>query len=193
MTKEIFLMKTVLVWCHGGCFGGGDFSYDVQLRKAIGDAGYQVCSVDFTKSYPMALADIDKIVTYYELDGYRVILGGISSGGLLAHLAANSRQLPAVLIAPVLGPYKRHNILDSSQQKLQLSFFGNMETMFGVEQLAQEEPNNTRLIIYGKGDVRAPDIYFKMWQAQLHEIDASHSELCQHPPVDIIIQWIQSI
>jgi hypothetical protein len=162
------------------------------LRKVIGDTGCLVYSVDFTKSYPMALADINTVILYYELEGYRIILGGVSSGGLLAHLVANRRQLPALLIAPVLGPHTRHHILDASQQKLQLSFFNDMETMLKVEQLAQGAPNNDRLIIYGKGDIRAPAIHFRDWPVQLHEVDASHSNLCQHPPMEVIIKWINT-
>ena len=201
-TDIIFVEMIVLVWCHGGCFGGGQASYDAHLRAVIQSHGCLVHSVHFTKSYDQAIKDINEVVTNYGLQGYRVILGGISSGGLLAHQVANERHLPALLIAPVLAPYTRHyapDVLTHAQRKLQLSFFGNMDVMLHAERIALKKPNSNRCVIYGKGDCRAPEIHFSRWAAardkdiRLFEISASHSQLCQNPPTDIVLSWLSDM
>lgn len=193
---------TILVWCHGGCFGGGQVLYDAQLRKTVKANGYEVTAVDFTKSYPVALTEIAAAATYHMQQGYRVIMGGISSGGMLAHMVANQLKLPALLIAPVLGPYSRHDapgVLTDSQRELQLSFFGDMDTMFKAEQEALAAPNSHRCIIYGRNDGRAPEDNFIGWtnlrplRVELYEVEASHSKLCQHPPLDNVITCLSII
>ena len=193
---------SVLVWCHGGCFGGGQATYDAHLRAVVSDHGCKVHSVDFTKSYEQALKDIDDVVAYYAQQGYQVIMGGISSGGLLAHQVANRHHLPALLIAPVLAPYTRHSapdVLTDAQRMLQLSFFTTMENMLRAEKDALKKPNSSRCVIYGKGDQRAPEINFMRWSAardkdiRLFGLDASHNTLCQNPPMYIVLMWLSNL
>ena len=193
------VMSKVLVWCHGGCFGGGGANYDAPLRAAIEASGCAVHSVEFTKSYEQALVDISIVAAHYESQGHQVLMGGISSGGLLAHQVANQRHLPALLIAPVLAPHARHHTLNAAERALQLSFFGDMVKMRLAEEEAQKGPNNGRCIIYGKGDSRAPEVYFLAWAEtscetgiSYHEMPLSHIELCKRPPLDIVIQWIST-
>lgn len=194
--------KSVLVWCHGGCFGGGKVSYDAALRRIVKNNGVEVSAVDFTKLYPNALTEIVDVAKYYMKRDYLVIMGGISSGGLLAHTVANQLYLPALLIAPVLAPHSRHNahgVLTDSQRDLQLLFFGDMDTMLKAEHEALSFPNNIRYIMYGKNDSRAPEVNFIRWadhhpsRVKLYEVDASHNDLCQYPPLDVVVSWMNML
>lgn len=180
-------MSRTLIWCHGGCFSGGSIEYDKELREFLIDNNIcKVIPVNFSlHSWNEALLDIT-----WAVDTFcgTVILGGVSSGALLAHAAANCLKLPAILICPVIKPATRHTSLPKDLQAKQLAFFQDIEYMQFIED-SITPPNNARYILYGKKDDRAPSSAFQSW-LELNNVvsdalDQGH-EICNKPPCELI-------
>lgn len=177
-----------MLWCHGGCFGGGSIEYDKELRTYL--AVNNICKVvpvDFCLTdWKIAFTDIMTAIEKHEDE--ILILGGISSGGLLAHIVANWFHLPALLICPVLNPATRHDTLPSDLQAKQLQFFHTINMMKRVETMV-ETPNNKRYILYGKHDTRAVSTPFESWLhldiVRADCVDRGH-DICSNTPNTLI-------
>ena len=195
--------KNILIWCHGGCFGGGLPSYDIKLRDFIKKQGWKVHSVDFNvNDYNSAIKDISLAVRSITriYTNSNVILGGISSGALFAHVIANEFDIPAILVCPVIKPLKRHESLPEKFQKLQLKSFHDFDKMSDIETLAIAPPSNSRFIIYGVKDTRAPFQAYAHWlnekNATIHTTAVGCSgghEICHNPPLEIFFKGLTSL
>lgn len=180
-------MTRTLVWCHGGCFSGGSVEYDKELRNYLDVHGIcKVIPVDFSlRNWPEAITDITRAVGLIKGP---VALGGVSSGALLAHAAANLLNLPAILICPVIKPAGRHASLPIDLQQRQLAFFGTLEYMQHIEDSILQ-PNNRRYVLYGCRDARAPKSAFESWlnldNVISDALDQGH-EICNSPPCELI-------
>lgn len=184
-----------VIWCHGGCFGGGSRKYDKPARDMLTKNGYDVINPDFPTDKGMDAA-VDHILTCASTEAKDdIVIIGVSSGGLIAHNVANQIGCPAVLIAPVGNPFSRHKTLIKKQQDLQLRFFGTLDNMES-EELNLSLPNNERFIICGSDDHRASS---KPWMG-LHNVDHRHisimfmpggHEICKKPPMDTILDFIK--
>ena len=186
----------VLLWCHGGCFTGGSVDNDQKLRSYL--TSHNICQcipIDFSlKSWHLAIRDIYRYALS-DFQGRKVVLGGISSGAMMAHHVANKLKLPAVLICPVLKPADRHQSLSNDLQERQLKFFGSLEEMANIQD-SIAPPNNLRYILYGTKDVRAPVSGFEKWlegdRCIVDVLDKGH-EMCSDPPCELIAQGIAKL
>jgi hypothetical protein len=185
-------MSRLLVWCHGGCFSGGNTFYDAELRTYLSEHGWTVFPVDFSRdNLNDALEDIT-----HACDGHNdVILGGISSGGFLAHVGACMVGVPALLVCPVIKPFDRHASLPSDLQEKQLQFFKTMSDMEAAQKNIKI-PNNKRFIVYGTRDSRAPANAYSDWIGmdcvECLAIDSGH-EICNNPPSAEILEGLNSL
>jgi hypothetical protein len=144
-----------IVHCHGGCFGGGSPNYDKELKTRLTGYGFSVKSAKFPldKGLEAAVDAVQKFASKFRDD--ELILLGVSSGGLIAHHAANCLKCPALLIAPVGQPFTRHSELPEKLAKLQLKFFG---TKAAIKEAEYHLPyaNSYRIMLFGRDDKRAP-------------------------------------
>lgn len=182
-----------LIWCHGGCFSGGNASYDKQLREYLEKNGIKVISVEFsTDSWNEALLDVIRTSV---LCNEPHILGGVSSGGMIAHQAANIVNRPAFLLCPVFKPADRHSSLEEKFQKMQLNFFDTVENMEKYQNDVKA-PNRERQIIFGNQDERARLDAISGWTGTknltVHIVSGDHS-LCKYPPLELCLQCINSM
>lgn len=188
----------VLMWCHGGCFSGGSVDYDKEFRHYLFD--YQICvvlPVDFSMTdWDRAIQDIvNRTLLIKANDGAKLIIGGISSGALLAHEVANRLNLPAVLVCPVIKPFTRHASLSEDLQFKQLQFFKTISHMKEIEESIMP-PNNSRYILYGSTDQRAPVGHFKDWLGMdnvAHDALNQGHELCNNIPCELVAKRIMEM
>jgi len=186
----------VLIWIHGGCFSGGSIHYDKNLREFLFQNGWTVIPVDFDLTdYYKAIQYIEETVyKLFRIKGNEIILGGISSGGFLAHQVANIIKIPAILLCPVIKPFDRHFDIPQDLQEKQLSFFHTLENMKEIQD-SVSEPNNKRFIIFGAKDNRAPFQVYSDWlsldNVRSTIIDAGH-ELCNNPPLKLFLDSLEN-
>ena len=193
--------QRVVIWCHGGCFGGGSADYDRSLRDHLTNTGFQVFSVDFpTDNYPKTIELLLSISQDLEKCGRKYIFAGVSSGGFLAHVMGNACNVPVFLLCPVLQPFKRHETLEEKFRKLQLRFFGSEDIMQKAQEGVEISPPLTpRYVIYGRDDKKAPfphifNILMKGEGARITLIEkAAGHELCKNPPLDDILIGVTSL
>nr|QBK87423.1 MAG: alpha/beta hydrolase fold protein [Marseillevirus LCMAC201] len=177
------MTNKTLIWCHGGCFSSGKPSYDYELRTFLEHDGWTVNSVDFSlDSWDQALQDVQKVVD--EISTTYIVLGGISSGAMIAHEIANRNKLAAALLCPVTKPATRHSNLEKSLQTKQLCFFKTFEKMQEAEKQL-ELPNGPRFVLFGSLDNRAPIKDYQDWltMKRIYFIECiGGHELCKDPP-----------
>lgn len=192
-------MSRVLIWCHGGCFSGGSVEYDKELRAYLIDqCRCIVIPVNFSlNGWNEAIDDILKVAKEMldiMSDEY-IVIGGISSGALLAHEVANRLNLPALLICPVIKPASRHSSLPDDLKEKQLKFFGTLDYMKYIQNKVAQ-PNSARYILYGLQDNRAPSSAFEHWlkldNVASNSIDKGH-EICNSPPLKLIGEHLNDL
>lgn len=187
--------RIVIIWCHGGCFSQGSVEYDKELRIYLAEHGYRVIPVDFSlESWELALKDIYD-VWKWEVGLGTLIIGGISSGAMMAHEFANQFNLPAVLICPVIKPFDRHHNLPEELKERQLKFFGTLEKMQKIQE-SIKPPNNARYILYGTKDIRAPYLPLAPWleiEHVTHDTQDRGHEMCSNLPHEFILNGIKSL
>lgn len=188
---HLFKMPTLL-WCHGGAFGGGNATYDKKLRDDISKLGINVVSIEFClDNIEKALQQVkDECKQYMSHDN--VVVGGISSGGYIAHMVADAMNLNAFLIAPVFKPASRHLDLSPKLQKLQLKAFHSLENMKKYENMVRS-PTTRRIIVYGSKDTRAENQSYSTWEnTKRFKTDKDHVSLCKNPPQEAV-EWIKEL
>ena len=199
------IMSKILIWCHGGCFGGGSVSYDKPLREGLAKYGWDVRPVDFPlDNYQSAIDAIGAEAlkaqdeSKNEIKNERktpVVVGGISSGGLLAHQVASELELPALLVCPVLAPAARHYKLPPDLQMKQLSFFHTHSEIIKAQNMVCK-PMQKRFILYGTKDTRAAPRHFEAWKGmdyvQVKGIDAGH-ELCKNVKAEDLLEGLENL
>ena len=189
-----------IAWVHGGCFTGGSAAHDVAMRGHLESLGMRCVSVDYDRSnLDLALASIRGAVNDLASNDSTIVLGGVSSGGYLAHRAANEMGLPALLLCPVIDPVARHDGLPPRMQTQQLDFFGSPESMM-CEQHHMQPPTGKRLVFVGEDDwERAPRAAMRDWEmrgnTQIVSCEGDHA-LCAAPPLHEItaerLAWLQT-
>lgn len=187
---------TVIVWCHGGCFGGGNASYDAWWRDNLTQRSYTVIGAEFSlSSFDQAIEDVSNMCQQTGA----AIIAGISSGGFIAHLVAEKLHIPAILIAPVLKPSVRHSQLPAELQQLQIKSFGTMENMRRWENIARN-CSGRRIIMLGLADdIRARmdwlpmDWLYRPYRHSIFLINCDHHQLCQQIPNYLFDQLADAI
>ena len=190
-------MNKLIVWCHGGCFSGGSVQYDNDLRQFLEVRdGWKVICVDFSlNDWGEAINDIENSCKEYQKIYDKIVLVGVSSGGMLAHEVANRLKLSAGLLCPVIKPYNRHESLPSDLKEKQLKFFHTTDNMKKIQDSIQP-PNSKRYIMYGKMDQRAPMSAYSSWfkneLVKYDEVDGGH-ELCNKPSFFVFADGIKTL
>lgn len=186
-------MLRVLIWCHGGCFGGGSPLYDAELRNYLTEhCQCKVVAVNFSLTdYSEACVDI--LTECMSEDGQNIILGGISSGGLMAHRLAEYCNLPVILVCPVIKPASRHASLPEDLQAKQLKFFHTLEDMQRIEDDIPL-PRSPCHIIYGTNDNRANGFYdwLTLKNVTSSALDRGH-DICNDPPRELIAKQLNDM
>jgi hypothetical protein len=123
-----------VIFCiHGGCFVGGNSSWDKEQNLAFINAGFYIHQPDFDKSsFQNTINDLTKqaIKLKSQITIKKYIVLGRSSGGLLAkHIFdLNIGFDYAIYLAPVMNPYQRMIKRPKFKSK-QLLFFGTDDNM----------------------------------------------------------------
>lgn len=195
--KKFIIMQKILLWCHGGCFSGGSVDYDKELREYLNENNWTLLPVDFSlNDWSEAINDItDKVLEFKSDENIKIVLGGISSGALMAHHVANKFNLPALLICPVIKPFDRHITLTPDLKTKQLKFFHTLQDMKKIQD-SINKPNNKRYILYGNRDDRAPSSVFQDWlkleYVFFDVLDKGH-EICNNVPLDLIKKQLDKL
>ena len=111
---------------HGGCFTGGNTSWDVKQNMMLAELGFEVHQLAFPKTYKAFKAWACKFCWDALPQTKKVVCLGRSSGGYLACVFAAlhpSRVSQLVLLCPVLDPEMRASLLPKFQKKTK-AFFG---------------------------------------------------------------------
>jgi len=165
----------VLITFHGGCFSGGDVSFDNAQNMALeADSSVtKVIQVDFPKTWTnfkkWAHITIPEIVSMYPDSCIQVL--GRSSGGYLAKWIYDN--FPAicsgVYICPVWDPIKRMTLLPKFR-KATLAFFSEENTVDKLQDLSINEK-----VYLACNDENVPNIITKdilnpiYWGPQTHK------------------------
>jgi acetyl esterase/lipase len=189
-------MSKILIWCHGGCFGGGSVTNDADLRSHLTSQGWEIRAVKFPlDNYAKALNHIKTEAVNADFKTNHVVVGGISSGGFLAHKAAHDLHLPALLICPVMGPAARHYKLPHDLQWKQIQFFGTYLNMLAAQNRVTK-PSTPTFVLYGTQDTRAEPHHFESWKGlenvKMVGVEAGH-ELCKSPDLSIVLEGLQGL
>jgi acetyl esterase len=143
----------VLVYAHGGgwVMGGLD-THDGLCRHLAAGTGWAVLAVDYRLApehpFPAPVQDLDRVLAWvravgaaaYGLDAGRIAVGGDSSGGHLAAVAARRARdagapvVAQVLICPVIEPTMAYpNLDDYGLDREEMRFFWDAFAPPGVD------------------------------------------------------------
>lgn len=103
--------KPILITLHGGCFVGGDASWDTKQTNCLKECGFDVHQLDFPKDN--LFDTITYVGNYIKALNKEVYILGRSSGGYLAKVIYNKYPdliKKAIYLAPVFNPEMRANI-----------------------------------------------------------------------------------
>lgn len=118
--------KAVLITLHGGCFVGGDSSYDKEQTELLKSMNYNVHQIDFKKdNLNVCISDIiDQINKYKQIYiNNKFYVLGRSSGGYLAKVLFDLNLFEkAMYIAPVFDPILRGQLVPKLGEKQQPFF-----------------------------------------------------------------------
>jgi hypothetical protein len=120
--------KSILITIHGGCFVGGNSSYDKAQTKFLLDIGFEVHQIDFVKTnLTKCLEDIEnQIFLLKEKNPYsKFFVLGRSSGGYIAKVLFDLGHFSkALYIAPVFDPILRGEKIKNLGEKAKSFFEG---------------------------------------------------------------------
>lgn len=127
--KDIINKKGTIISFHGGCFVGGNVSYDQDQNMLLSRMGYEVHQVYFPKEYQAFLKWVDEFdFSQMELPIYCL---GRSSGGYLAKIFYenhNNIVSKVLYLCPVFNPLLRAQIKPKFQEKTK-QFFGDLNPL----------------------------------------------------------------
>lgn len=175
-TVKMSRRKHLVLIIHGGCFVGGNETYDQSLVNCLLAAGYHTLRIKFkTTSFEDSMEDLVYVTEQLKehFSGYRITIIGVSSGGFLAYkLISETRMLRVyhnyIGLCPVLHPYARHKIIvekiSNGATKLkpikdgQLRYFGSEEHMKELSIIGDCNIYDVShaLMILGKDDENVP-------------------------------------
>jgi predicted esterase YcpF (UPF0227 family) len=120
------MSEIALVTLHGGCFTGGNSTWDLPQTLLFREIGYDVYQLEFDKSsLSTCLQDIRKQVLDIKQNYKQIIVLGRSSGGYMAkYLFEENLFDKAIYLAPIFDPYLRGSIIPKLGYKAQ-PFFDN--------------------------------------------------------------------
>jgi hypothetical protein len=111
-----------IVAFHGGCFTGGNTTWDKQQNEALVREGFRVIQVEFPKQWTKFQQWVqDELPDLVPMDA-PIFLLGRSSGGFLAkyihdHPPSSWENLKAIYICPVFRPYIRAELLPKFRKR----------------------------------------------------------------------------
>lgn len=194
-----FNIKGTIITFHGGCFSGGDTTYDKEQNILLCNLGYEIHQVYFPKKWikfklwcVSYSENLNKMVE-------PIFVLGRSSGGFLAkyfyeyHRDSISK---AIYIAPVFKPFLRANIKNDFLDKTKLFFNDDIDN---VDHLCKyyHIKNNQKLelIFLSKNDENVPLELFSKEQLEnaIYFNNLSHNEILKCADDDFIQQIISFI
>jgi esterase/lipase len=120
-------MKDIaLITLHGGCFTGGNSTWDKEQTQLLKEIGFNVYQLEFDKtSLSVCLEDIRNQVKDIKQNYKKVIVLGRSSGGYMAKYLFEEKLFDkAIYLAPIFDPILRGKIIPKLG-KTQQPFFTN--------------------------------------------------------------------
>lgn len=115
--------KGIIISFHGGCFMGGNTSWDKEQNQMLSELGYEVHQVEFPKSH----SEFCQWAKDYKLSSdltMPLYCLGRSSGGYLAKIYSKLHQEinKTIYICPVFKPYHRCELKPQFINKTQKFF-----------------------------------------------------------------------
>lgn len=160
ISKNYKFQGTIISF-HGGCFIGGNTSYDYEQNEMLSNLGYVVIQVDFPKRY----TDFIYFVENYKFDNIKhpIYCIGRSSGGYLAKIFAETHSLiiqKILYICPVLNPLLRCEFKPQFLEKTNKFFEEHTPILFDSFNFNKElillatEDNNVPLNCFTKEELK---------------------------------------
>jgi len=114
----------IIVAFHGGCFTGGNHTYDSLQNKALQSMGYTVYQPEFPKKYSLFKRWTRRYMIKFKNSKVPIYVLGRSSGGYLAKYVYNQYDFvtKAIYLCPILNPYMRCHILPKFSEKTHAFF-----------------------------------------------------------------------
>jgi len=160
--KEEYKRGTIITF-HGGCFMGGNTSYDRFQNVLLSSLGYDVHQVCFPKNY----TEFIRWTNNFNFEGMQqpIYTLGRSSGGYLAKIFATINVLEvkkAIYICPVFNPHLRYQINPQFKEKT-LEFFDRIKNSGMSTKMFDKD---RELLLLAKRDENVPNECFTKKQLQ---------------------------
>ena len=158
-------MKDIaLITLHGGCFIGGNSTWDKDQTQLFQEIGFDVYQLEFDKtSLSVCLEDIRNQVKNIKQNYKKVIVLGRSSGGYMAKYLFEEKLFDkAIYLAPIFDPILHGKIIPKLG-KTQQPFFTNSKI---IPNPLHNWDNNNELLLLATQDENVPLECFSEIQLQ---------------------------
>lgn len=164
----------LVVAVHGGYWKYGERTQLDAYWVWLVRRGYAVASIDYSPAYPAALEDLTQAIRFlrqsasrWGLDGGRIALLGLSSGGHLVSLAALDSKLGVQAVIDLYGPTDLTAPPMAEDTIVREVFGSNLRQASPLHRLAGPTP--PFLIVHGDCDRVVPFQQSKAWHQRLLE------------------------
>ena len=123
----------IIISFHGGCFSGGNMSYDKEQNNLLSNMGFIVYQPEFPKKYSEFKKWCQEYIPSFQKRNLTVYVLGRSSGGYLAKYVYKNYLFinGAIYLCPILFPKERYQHISKFQSKT-MSFFDEEEENMSV-------------------------------------------------------------
>lgn len=120
--------RGIIISFHGGCFTGGNMTYDAPQNNMLCNMGFIVYQPEFPKKYSAFKTWCQEYIPPFQKRNLPIYVLGRSSGGYLAKYVYNNFTFihNAIYICPIMFPKKRYQT-HPRFKKNTISFFDHTE------------------------------------------------------------------